>query len=122
MARSCARRRISWTEAADGATPDLTIAEILVRRPDPLARWHWELAAPYAASGIVLPHLPTDLMNWVPLPTDDPPTLDPIQNVKVTGGYDAVRGHVLDIHDETGPTGYVIGDRGTAVIMTSTVP
>jgi hypothetical protein len=114
--------KISWTEATSGATPSLTIAGILVRRTEPmLAKWHWEIVAPYSPSGIVLPHLPTDIMNWMPLPTDDPVTLDPIQNVQVTGGYDAVRAHILDIHDELGPTGYVIGNAGRAVIATSTV-
>ncbi|HEX3763986.1 MAG TPA: hypothetical protein VHW23_35065 [Kofleriaceae bacterium] len=112
--------RISWTEAADGATPDLTIVGILVRRPDPLAKWHWEIAAPYAAAGIVLPHLPTDAFNWMPNDTDEI-DLDPVKTVKMTGGYDAVREHILDIHDETGPTGYVIGDHGRAVTMTSMV-
>ncbi len=114
--------KISWTEATSGATPSLTVAGILVRRPDPLAKWHWEIAAPYSPDGIVLPHLPTDVMNWMPLPTDDPVTLDPIVNVQVTGGYDAVRSHILDIHDETGPTGYVIGNAGRAVIATSVLP
>lgn len=113
--------KISWTEATDGVTPNLTIAGILVRRPDPLAKWHWEIAAPYSPNGIVLPHLPTDLLDWAPAATDEI-TLDPITNVQVTGGYDAVRSHILDIHDETGPTGYVIGNAGRAVIATSTLP
>lgn len=114
--------KISWTEATSGATPSLTIAGILVTREDPFAKWHWEIVAPYSPSGIVLPHLPTDSMNWMPLPTDDPVTVDPIQNIEVTGGYDAVRSHILNIHDELGPTGYVIGNAGRAVIATSVVP
>jgi hypothetical protein len=86
--------KISWTEGTDGATPNLTIAGILVRRTEPtLARWHWEIAAPYSPSGVVLPHLPTDVFDWAP-------------------GQD-------DIHDQTGPTGYVIGNAGRAVIATS---
>lgn len=114
--------KISWTEATDGATPSLTIAGILVRRPDPLAKWHWELVAPYSPNGIVLPHLPTDVFDWAPGPNDEIQSLDPIKNVQVTGGYDAVRSHILDIHDETGPTGYVIGNAGRAVIATSALP
>jgi hypothetical protein len=111
--------KISWTEATDGATPNLTIAAILVRRTEPtLAKWHWEIAAPYSPDGIVLPHLPTDVFDWAPVDSDDI-SLDPIKNVRVTGGYDAVRSHILDIHDETGPTGYVIGNAGRAVIATS---
>ncbi|HEX8111163.1 MAG TPA: hypothetical protein VF516_25710 [Kofleriaceae bacterium] len=112
--------KISWTEATTGATPSLTIAGVLVRRPDPLAKWHWEIVAPYSASGIVLPHLPTTLLDWAPAATDEI-TLDPLQNVQVTGGYDAVRSHILDIHDETGSTGYVIGNAGRAVIETSVI-
>jgi hypothetical protein len=68
----------------------------------------------------VFPHLPTDLADWTAVATDEV-TLDLVKNVKVTGGYDAVRAHILDIHDQLGPTGYVIGDRGTAVIVQSTV-
>jgi hypothetical protein len=111
--------KIFWTEATDGATPSLTIAGILVRRPDPLAKWHWEIAAPYSPNGIVLPHLPTDVFDWAPGPNDEIQSLDPIKNVQVTGGYDAVRSHILNIHDELGPTGYVIGNAGRAVIATS---
>jgi hypothetical protein len=113
--------KISWTEATGGVTPSLTVAGILVRRTEPaLAKWHWEIAAPYSANGIVLPHLPADVFDWAPGATDDV-TLDPIQNVQVTGGYDAVRSHILDVHDELGPTGYVIGNAGRAVIATSVV-
>jgi len=114
--------RIAWTEGTDGATPSLTIAGILVRRTEPtLAKWHWEIAAPYSPSGIVIPHLPAEVFDWAPA-ADDEITVDPIKNVQVTGGYDAVRSHILDIHDETGPTGYVIGNAGRAVIATSALP
>lgn len=114
--------KIAWTEGTDGATPNLTIAAILVRRTEPtLAKWHWEIAAPYSPSGIVLPHLPTDVFDWAPAESDEI-SLDPIKNVQVTGGYDAVRSHILDIQDETGPTGYVIGNAGRAVLATSALP
>ncbi|HEX3482605.1 MAG TPA: hypothetical protein VHT91_46665 [Kofleriaceae bacterium] len=114
--------KISWTEATSGVTPSLTVAGILVTRPDPFARWHWEIVAPYSPSGIVLPRLPSDVFDWKPGPNDQIESLDPIQNVQVTGGYDAVRAHILDIHDETGPTGYVIGNAGRAVIATYLPP
>lgn len=114
--------KISWTEGTDGATPNLTIVGIQVRRSEPtLARWHWEIAAPYSPSGVVLPHLPTDLFDWAP-GQEEIQDFDPIKNVQVTGGYDAVRSHILDIHDQTGPTGYVIGNAGRAVIATSALP
>jgi hypothetical protein len=112
--------KISWTEASAGATPSLTIAGILVRRTEPaLAKWHWEIVAPYSPAGIVLPHLPTDVFDWTPTASDEIQSLDPIKNVQVTGGYDAVRSHILDIFDQTGPTGYVVGNAGRAVIATS---
>lgn len=69
----------------------------------------------------MLPHLPTDVFDWAPAESDEI-DLDPIKNVRVTGGYDAVRSHILDIHDQTGPTGYVIGNAGRAVIATSALP
>lgn len=114
--------KIAWTEATDGATPSLTIAGILVTRPAPFAKWHWEIVAPYSPGAVVLPHLPTDVFDWQPGPNDQIESLDPIQNVQVTGGYDAVRSHILDIHDELGPTGYVIGNAGRAVIATYLPP
>jgi len=114
--------KITWTEAASGVTPSVTIAGILVTRPEPFAKWHWEIVAPYSPSGIVLPHLPTDAFDWKPGPSDQIESLDPIQNIQVTGGYDAVRSHILDIHDELGPTGYVSGNAGRAIIATYLPP
>jgi len=58
----------------------------------------------------------------MPQPTDDPVIVDPIQNIEVTGGYDAVRSHILDFHDQLGPTGYVIGNAGRAIIATYLPP
>ena len=114
--------KITWTEATSGVTPSLTIAGILVTRPDPFAKWHWEIVAPYSSNGIALPHLPTDVFDWKPGPNDQIESLDPIQNIQVTGGYDAVRSHILDIHDELGPTGYVVGNAGRAVLATYLPP
>ena len=112
--------RISWDEAGTGAEPNLTIAGIVVRRTEPeLMRWHWEIVAPHSLNGIVLPHLPTDVGDWTPTVSDQILRLDAIKNIRVTGGYDAVRAHILDIHDETGPTGYAIGATGRAAIATS---
>jgi hypothetical protein len=62
------------------------------------------------------------VFDWKPGPNDQIESLDPIQNIQVTGGYDAVRSHILDIHDQLGPTGYVIGNAGRAIIATYLPP
>lgn len=109
--------KILWEEATTGAAPDFTIVTINVRRPDPLAKWRWEIVAPYTNGQLALPKLPTDVLDWAPAQTDDV-SFDPILNVKVSGGYDAVRAHALDIHDQTGATGYVTATSGRAVTVT----
>jgi hypothetical protein len=107
-------RKLAWTEATAGATPDLSVAAIQVTRGD--ATWRWEIAAPYSSSGIAFPQLPADAATWVPT-TGDAASADVISQVKVTGGYNAVRAHIFDINDDLGPTGYVIGSGGRAVIV-----
>lgn len=106
--------KLTWTEATAGATPDTTVAAIQVTRGE--ATWRWEIAGPYSSAGIVFPHLPADAATWIPT-TGDTVTADPLTNVKVSGGYNAVRGHIFDIHDDLGPTGYAIGSGGRAVIV-----
>jgi hypothetical protein len=54
------------------------------------------------------------------VPATVPATMEVVD--QVTGGYDAVRSHILDIHDQLGPTGYVIGNAGRAVIATYLPP
>jgi hypothetical protein len=111
--------KLTWTEAAAGATPDTTVAAIQVARGE--ATWHWEIAAPYSAAGIAFPHLPADAAMWIPT-TGDTVTVDPLTNVKVSGGYNAVRGHIFDIRDDLGPTGFAIGNGGRAVIVQFPAP
>jgi hypothetical protein len=115
-------KKLTWTEATAGATPDLSVAAIQVTRGD--ATWRWEIAAPYASSGIAFPQLPADAATWVPT-TGDSVAPDPIANARVTGGYNAVRAHIFDsfdFHDDPDPTGFVIGNGGHAVIVKFPVP
>lgn len=112
-------KKLTWTEATAGATPELTVAAIQVTRGD--ATWRWEIAAPYASSGIAFPQLPSDAATWVPT-TGDAVTADPMANAKVSGGYNAVRAHIFDIFDDVGPSGFVIGTGGRAVIVQFPAP
>jgi len=113
-----ATSKFSWTEDATGATPDLTFVALFDRRPDPLRRWHWELAAPHPAGEIKLPRLPTDIYDWKPADGDEI-SVDPVSNAKVPGGYDAVRARIFDLHDQGDLTGFVTGATGRVVIVQS---
>ncbi len=110
--------KLTWTEATGGTTPDLTLAAIDVTRGE--ATWRWGIVAPYSSGGIAFPHLPADAATWTPA-TGDAVTPDPMTRVRVTGGYDAVRAHIFDIHD-LGFTGYAIGSGGRAVIVQFPAP
>lgn len=110
--------KITWTEATNGATPDLTVTAIQVSRGE--ATWRWAIAAPYASSGIAFPHLPADAATWVPA-DGDVVTPDGMMSAQVSGGYNAVRAHVFDIHDQLhdnlDATGFAIGNGGRAVVV-----
>jgi len=111
--------KVSWTEAAQGATPDLTVAAIRVRRSEPvLRRWHWEIVAPYRPGEVRYPRLPADVFDWTPI-VGDGLTADPVTSAKVPGGYDAARAHVFDILDRSGSAGFVAGASGRVVIVQS---
>jgi hypothetical protein len=113
-----ATTKLTWSEATTGATPDLTFVTLFDRRPDPLRRWHWELAAPHPAGEIKFPKLPTDIYDWKPAEGDEI-ILDPVSNAKVPGGYDAVRSHIFDLHDQGSFTSFVTGATGRVVIVES---
>ena len=113
--------KVSWTEAAQGATPDLTVAAIRVRRTEPVLRkWHWEVVAPYRPGEIRYPRLPTDVFDWAPA-VGDQLTTEPVMSAKLPGGYDAVRAHVFDIVDRSGPAGFVTGASGRVVTVQSVI-
>lgn len=90
-----ASRRIVWTDAADGVAPDLTLATLGV---SPVAtttpRWNWQLVGPYTTGELKLPALPTDVATWAPAPGD---SVEPGRlQVKLPGGYDAIRALLFD--------------------------
>lgn len=100
--------RISWTEAATGARPDLTSAAILVSRGE--RTWHWEIAAPYAPGELRFPVLPTEVFAWTPM-VDDAITVEHVMNARLPGGYAAVRPHMLDIEDRLDVPRQVLPDQ-----------
>lgn len=113
---------LTWDEGAQGATPDLTLVAITVRRSEPvLSKWHWEIVAPYAAGSITYPTLPTDVFDWTPLASDEI-SPDSVRSAKVPGGYDAVRARAFDLHDRLGFGAIVAGASGRAVVVTSGIP
>jgi hypothetical protein len=114
--------KLTWDEAAQGATPDATLVGITVRRVEPnLSKWHWEIVAPYAAGSITYPKLPTDVFDWTPLDSDEI-SRDPVTSVKVPGGYDALRARAFDVNDRLGFSAAVAGASGRAVVVTSGLP
>lgn len=100
-------QRLVWDEDATGATPDLTIGAIDVSATSE-RRWRWVIAAPYRKGELVFPTLPDEIASWAPSPSDSVGTERQI-NVKVTGGYDAIRNRVLDLREAFNGTGNAIG-------------
>lgn len=111
-------KEISWTQDSDGTMPDLTIAAINVSLSTERT-WHWTIAAPHRPGQITFPILPNDVAEWAPV-AGDVVGVERVMNVKVPGGYDAIRRRVLDVReafDETGTLGaFVSGPTGRAVI------
>lgn len=116
-------RRVRWMEEdPNGATPDLTVAQIDVFGVD--RTWHWTVAAPYTAGELAFPVLPGDVADWTPVDTDDPQVAE-VTSVKLPGGYDAVRAHIHDVHDAIafgGFTGLTVGAAGRAVAVQFVLP
>jgi len=112
-----AGKRVTWTEAATGASADLTTVEIDVTRSfvdDSPRRWNWRIAAPYTAAQVKFPELPID--TYTPIANDSVVVLNLI-NAKVPGGYDAVRARVLDVQDRESLTSFVAGATGRVVTV-----
>jgi hypothetical protein len=87
---------VSWVEGTTGATPDLTVNFIHVQRGDVTSgrRWDWAIMAPYHRGEIAFPHLPGDVFGWTPIASDTV-SAEEVTNVKITGGYDAIRARAL---------------------------
>lgn len=88
-----ATKKLTWTEADDGAAADLSIAQFGVSNE--ARSWQWTLVAPYARGELVPPVLPTDVATWTPADGDNVYVLS-LLNAKATGQYDAVRARALD--------------------------
>jgi hypothetical protein len=100
-------QRLVWDEDATGATPDLTIGAIDVSATSERT-WRWVIAAPYRRGELTFPTLPDEIARWAPSPGDSVSVERQI-NVKVTGGYDAIRNRVLDLREVFNSTGNPIG-------------
>ena len=114
--------KVQWTEDDTGVIADLTLIQLRVQRSEPVpGLWHWELAAAHPATGdLKLPVLPTDVFDWTPKAGEA--TVEPLRNFKVPGGYDAVRGHILDIDAQGSFRDLVTGGSGRALKVTSQAP
>lgn len=114
-------QQVQWSETDDGATPDLSVAEIVVSRPE-VQSWQWVVVAPYTRGTLQLPTLPNDGFDFMPGPEDSVDVND-LVNAKVTiaspaaAGYDAVRARILDIHEIGTSTSFVTGTEGQVVVV-----
>lgn len=116
--------RVVWSEAAQGATPDATIAVLEISRQD--LGWVWVVIAPYRAGEARVPRLPTDINDWTPK-LDDTAFVDHVQTMKLTGGYDALRTRNIDFggNDLTliaGPAGRIVGMHSVSSISVNGNP
>ena len=103
-------RRVTWKEAAGGASPDFAVAYLAVARPSQKRTWRWHIVAPYSAASITLPVVPTDVADYNPTVGDDVAVAQ-LFTYHVPRGYDAAREHAFT--DDfaglvTTPTGRVV--------------
>lgn len=107
-------RSFAWTAGSAPNTPDLVIGELSASRTDANAvttYWDWKIAAPYSATSVVLPELPTDVAQFNILATDTAEIYQ-LRTAKLPGGYDAVRETALD---SSWPPDVVVGATGQLV-------
>jgi hypothetical protein len=102
--------RVSWSEAPPGVAPDATVGVLEISRPD--LGWTWVLFAPHRPGELTLPRLPTDVHSWNPT-AGDMVSIDHVENMTLTGGYDALRTRVIDFGGSdltlaTGPAGRIV--------------
>ncbi|MCW5805584.1 MAG: hypothetical protein KIT31_24655 [Deltaproteobacteria bacterium] len=99
----------SWTQAATGATPDLSVHTVDLFRPSTGQEWSWTIAAPFTNASVALPVLPADGSRFNAGAEDNISIFD-FATAKVPGGYDAIREIVLAANQDDiiiGPTGQV---------------
>lgn len=102
-------RRVTWTEATGGQTPDFVIADAYAFRETPLLAIQWALTAPYTAGMVQFPTLPVEGTDYNFQATDTT-GVDQVVLGKISGGYDAVR-EVLQSID--GPQSFGFAGSGT---------
>ena len=95
-------------EAATGGAADFSVVAVSATRAQ--RSWSWSVIAPYSASGVTLPTLPTDVFDFN-IAAADSFGVDSWANGKVPGGYDAVRALALA---STSPTDLALGGSGAA--------
>ena len=103
-------KEMFWEEEIDGVEADFTFAQIRVDRfldmapglvpAAPPGSWTWSISAPYREGKLAFPKLPTDQGDWAPA-LSDVVDIDTLTNVKLPGGYDAIRARVHDIGDRS---------------------
>jgi len=106
---------LTWTEAAEGATPDFAMGSYFESRFDgeELHEWTWRIVGPYVAGATALtyPVLPTTLFDFLPRGGDEPELLT-FTTVKAPGGYGAARPRVFtsvrDINRNDPPVGDLV--------------
>ncbi|MBP9168858.1 MAG: hypothetical protein KBG48_15780 [Kofleriaceae bacterium] len=87
---------VSWTQTADGASPDLTMAQIEIGRSSLKTTWRWRIVAPHDGASVRLPVLPGDGAPLNPA-FEDFVFVESVTTAKVPGGYDAVRADAFNV-------------------------
>ncbi|MDX2086298.1 MAG: hypothetical protein SFX73_00555 [Kofleriaceae bacterium] len=114
---TAATRQVSWTSSG-GVPPDLTFVSIdAVRNSAETMFWQWKLIAPYTATTLTLPALPTEIAQYVPLATDSVELVE-LGAAKLPGGYAAAR--PLYFANLDGPP--ITGTSGTISLVSYSEP
>ena len=108
---------VVWSETADGAVPDATIAVIEATRDAASRHWVWVVLAPHTENKLALPRLPTDVADWRPVAGDIAP-IDHVSLMTLTGGYDALRAKGIDFGDQ-GDLALIAGTTGRLAMFTA---
>ena len=103
-------RRVQWSEATAGATADFAVALLQITRSAEKRAWRWDIVGPRPTPALILPVVPTDVIDFNPVETDGV-SVDRLDTYQVPGGYDAARAHAFANDLEglaTTPAGQVV--------------
>jgi hypothetical protein len=92
-----ATHKVLWVPTGGAQTPDALFAMLYVTRGSQV--WQWNIAAPYVAGELALPTLPTVLGVDYNATTGDLVNIT-IEQVRVPGGYAAIRPNGLSTIDD----------------------